>query len=329
MKQSFKKVICFTLAALISGCVLSKQENKPTTSIVVVSNEVTTLVDYEELYKTVRNNNNISDDYKNKVYWFINQIPFIYLEYNYTILNDNLSKAVINENTVKDFIVTLGYSNEYLNELEKTKDYELWNNLCHLLVDSSKYQVEPNKCCGGSIYEGMANYLSKKYFNTKSYPILSNYIEALVDIVGEEKMLDIFLKGYASDVILELYKIIPDNEKAKNLIAEMDHYLARTDLNRNLADMLYEYKYTLLTKDLDIEKIRDPKEDAYQMFKFDIILFKLSDDEVLTIKQDYITNYQDKYNTDLMAIYNYYIKQFGKNSYDMPLNYDKKKILNI
>lgn len=329
VKQPLKKIICFTLIAntLISGCTLSKQTIKPTTSITMPSKQTIGFINYEELYKTVRNNNNISDYYKNKIYWFINSIPYIYQEFNYSVLNNNLRQAVINDKTVKDFTIPLGYKNDYLQGLEETKDYQLWNNLCHLLADSSKYQIEEEKCYGGSLYEGMANYLSSKYFNTKQYPILDNYIEALINIIGEERMLDIFLKGYSSDYILELYNIIPDNKKAKEVIKNIDNYLASTYLNKDIADKLYEYKYALLTKELEIDKIRDPKEDVYQMFEFDLILLKLSTDQASKTKQEYINEYQKKYNADLIAIYNYYNNQVDRKSDEEPLNHDQKRLL--
>lgn len=257
----------------------------------------------EDLKENLKNNQNISDEYKEYTKEFIELIEEKYPNFDFTVFNENLKQFNVIEITLKDIqkdhpnrqsFYRISNSSIYMHnehKKEETKKYcyfhELWhmfNNMCitkdNITYYKSTTMGNPN---GTALDEGMTTFLTEQIYSQDILNYVNQYdeIKMLYQIFGDE-LLNVYIDSGIDGIENLILKYVGYNE-AHNLI----YLINNESKDKNNSIEIYEIliKLYLKTNSINAEK----NIEIYKILEnlcYDINTKK----QILTIYRDYMCN---------------------------------------
>lgn len=170
---------------------------------------------------------------------------------NYNILINNIKKVKVKHKRDKDTdinITTGNIDDKGIITLYELDDITLYHELFHA---SSTYYDEkqdnsfsgfhhhlrnPQKFIGLGFNEGYTQLLTERYFNNSqsrdSYVNEVHYVKLIENLIGKEKMLDLYFKSDLNNLILELCKNNSE-EKVFEFLANMDLFIISNKIRKD------------------------------------------------------------------------------------------------
>ena len=212
-------------------------------------------------------------------------------------------------NSKKTGFITAGQYYSHTNILEYNEKYMdiIFHELFHLASTDLKKgkigfkKVINRKCYGSGINEGYTTLLTSRYFpfDETSYIFLPEIMEVLENVLGEEKMLDLYFCEDPDKLYDEL-EIYLSKEEVNELIDNLDYLLKKllNDINiPNVRKKIYEKAKK--ASDLIFKYIIKKTEDEYEKK-----LITLEDAEMI-INSLYDMGYNYIFKKEIIGLYMY------------------------
>lgn len=197
---------------------------------------------------------------------------------NYNILINNIKKVKVKHKRNKDTdinIITGNIDDKGIITLYELDDITLYHELFHA---SSTYYDEkqdnsfsgfhhhlrnPRKFIGLGFNEGYTQLLTERYFNNSqsndSYVNEVHYVKLIENLIGKEKLLNLYLKSDLNNLILELCKNNSE-EQVFEFLTNMDLFIIsnkiRKDKVKQMQNGLPSLEHLQFMQDMD-KKIYD------------------------------------------------------------------------
>lgn len=203
---------------------------------------ICTFVDTQEsVYEIIESNKNLTN-YRNYIYKFVNTLLGNNINIDLTIFKYNLKDLKIIEYEEDEYENLYGNSsaaiyNPIYNEIaiKKCDNIEkyIYHEFGHLLNNtyieeynlSYSFYNKSQDYLGKSLHEGFTNLFISEQFECNysgAYRFEQNYIKILYELLGEQKVKEIFLEGNVNDLINELDSLYSSELGFENIISSMD-----------------------------------------------------------------------------------------------------------
>ncbi len=314
--------------------------------------------DDEDIYNVVSNNQSIDESSKKIILDLIESLVRSYPNIDLSILKENLKYLKIKIISEKEMNAYKGNDSvdAYVNYVYKeiifsdsietsVMNHELGHLLINLYFDDTKevkrfQQISKDGrkyySYGSAVEEGCNELLLMEIGNNNAYMFEPTFVKMLCEILGNEKVFNIYTKGNINDLVNALSEVKGTKEEALSLILRMDERLEseiRDDIkNANMISEsicldLIDYYFSVKKKN----NTGDLFTDVVNVIRFKNLLLKidryskylimksekdiLSEEEMDLIRNEPLSgNIKTKYYEALNNYFNIY-----KNDYDKPL----------
>jgi hypothetical protein len=353
---------------MLSNCVLVKsplyKQGIITSTKLIEANDINyskmidNVYDDEDIYNVVNNNQNIDESSKKIIFELIESLQRSYPNIDLNILKENLEYLKIKIVSEKEMDEYKGndsvdaYVNYVYKEIifsDSIEPYVMKHELGHLLINlyfgdtkEVKRFQQINKdgrdyySYGSAIEEGCNELLLMEIGNNNAYMFEPTFVKMLCEILGNEKVFDIYTKGNINDLANALSKVKGTKEDALSIILKMDERLESEKANdiKN-ANMISEsICLSLMDYYFSVKKNNNTGDvftDVIDVLRFKNLLLKiehyskyliekskkdnLSEDEMCLISEEPLSgNIKIKYYEFLNNYFSIY-----KSNYDKPL----------